>query len=464
MNQLSALRRATILFLVAGLMNPVAAQTKAGLAKPRPAASVAAHRLLRSGPMVGYSEMREVALWVQTIGPTTAQVEYWEADKPQTRWRTAPVTTTGAHGYTAHLLADQVQPGRHYRYQLYLGGQLVPRPYPLEFQSQVLWQWQEREAPDFRFALGSCTYVNEAGYDRAGRSYGGEYDIFTSIEARKPDFMLWLGDNNYLREADWNTRTGIYHRYSHSRAVPEMQPLLGRAHHYAIWDDHDYGPNDADRSFWNKDLTLAAFKDFWANPNYGQAGGQSIAGTFGWSDVQFFLLDNRWFRSPNGYGQKEGSFLGPAQLQWLLDALASSPATFKLIAVGGQVLNPAPVFENYSNYEQERAALLQGIADRKITGVVFLDGDRHHSELTRLERLGTYPLYDLTCSPLTSSAATGAAKEANTGRVEGTLVMERNFAVVDVSGPAARRQLKMAIHDHSGKLLWEHRIMAAELR
>jgi alkaline phosphatase D len=276
--------------------------------------------------------------------------------------------------------------------------------------------------------------------------------------------MLWLGDNTYLRPADWNTRTGIYHRYTHSRALPEMQPLLARTHNYAIWDDHDYGANDSDRGSPYKDITLAAFKDFWANPNYGLAAGQGISGTFEWYDVQVFLLDDRWFRAPNGYNQKESSYLGAAQLNWLLDALTTSQATFKLVAVGGQVLNPLKIFENYSNYEQERAALLQGIADRKISGVVFLDGDRHHTELSKVERPGTYPLYDLTCSPLTSGVSTVADKEANGARVDGTLVMQRNFAMLAVSGTPATRQLRISVLDAAGKQLWERTLKAADLK
>ena len=432
-------------------------------APARPKSGVAAAALLRSGPMVGYSEMREVALWVQTTAPATAQIEYWDKAKPQVKWRTAPVATRAAHAHTAHLLADEVLPGRRYAYALYLNGQRVARPYPLEFQSLPQWQWRQ-EPPDFSFAMGSCVYVNEAPYDRAGPEYGGDYSIFASIDAQRPDFMLWMGDNVYLRPADWNTRTGIYHRYSHSRAVPEMQPLLARTHNYAIWDDHDFGPNDSDRSSATKAITLEAFKDFWANPSYGQGAGQGTSGTFEWNDVQVFLLDDRWFRSPNRYNPKEGAYLGPAQLTWLLDALTTSQATFKLIAVGGQVLNPAKVFENYSNYEQERAALLQGIAARNISGVVFLDGDRHHTELTKLERPGTYPLYDFTCSPLTSGVATGGRNEANTGRVDGTLVLERNFAVVAVSGPLAARQLRISVLNKAGKQLWERTIKAAELK
>ena len=243
------------------LLVPLCVPAQTPKTKKTTTAATAVAPLLQAGPMVGYSEMREVMLWVQTTRPATAQIEYWETDKPAVKWRTAPVVTRAADSYAAHLLADQVEPGRRYTYALYLNGQRVPVAYPLTFQSQALWQWRA-DPPDFRFALGSCTYVNEPVYDRPGRAYGGEYGIFTSIAQQKPDFMLWLGDNTYLREADWNTRTGIRRRFTHSRAVPELQPLLGSAHHYAIWDDHDYGPNDSDRSFAYKDLSLESVMDW----------------------------------------------------------------------------------------------------------------------------------------------------------------------------------------------------------
>ncbi|RTQ50322.1 alkaline phosphatase family protein [Hymenobacter gummosus] len=412
--------------------------------------------------MVGYSAMREVMLWVQTSEPTLAQIEYWERGKPEVRHRTLELETSEETSLTAHLLADEVQPGRRYEYALYLNRRKIERPYPLEFQTQELWQWR-KDPPDFRLALGSCNYVNEPAVERPGAPYGGDYRIFSAIDRLRPDVMLWLGDNVYLREVDWHTRTGIRHRYSHTRALRELQPLLGHTHHYAMWDDHDYGPNDSDRSYAYKQLTLDAFKQFWANPNYGQGGG-GITGTFEWNDVQFFLLDDRWLRSSNHLPTAAGSYLGDSQLQWLVEALAASSATFKVVAVGGQVLNPAKVFENYSNYQQERARLLAAISSAGIKGVVFLSGDRHHTELTRMERPGTYPLYDLTVSPLTSAPSASGKDENNYYRVTNTLTTQRNFAIVDVTGPRFDRRLNIRILDVDGKQLWTQELSSKELK
>lgn len=437
---------------------PVAAKSKPAKAKPvRGAAG-----LLQAGPMVGYSDLREVMLWVQTTEPALVQIEYWERGHGEQRQRTAELETSAETGYTAHLVADVVEPGRRYEYALYLNGRRVERPYPLEFQSQELWQWRT-DPPDFRLALGSCTYVNEPAVDRPGPPYGGDYRIFTSIDRLHPDLMLWLGDNVYLREADWHSRTGIRRRYTHTRSLPELQPLLARTHHYALWDDHDYGPNDSDRSFAYKQLTLEAFKQFWANPSYEQGGG-GITGTFEWQDVQFFLLDDRWLRSSNRLSTAAGSYLGDSQVQWLTEALAGSTATFKIVCVGGQVLNPAKVFENYSNYERERNKLFAAITAAKVPGVVFLSGDRHHSELTRMDRPGTYPLYDLTVSPLTSNPAFGARDEHNPGRLDGTLVMQRNFALIDVTGPRHDRRLHMRVLDVDGRQLWNQELSSKDLK
>ncbi|MFN4146042.1 MAG: alkaline phosphatase D family protein, partial [Runella sp.] len=248
---------------------------------------------IQSGPMVGYSEMREVLLWIQTKQAAKVKFMYWEEGNPSQKLSTDETTTQKNTAFVARLIADLVQPGKKYEYEVWIDGKKASISYPLRFQAQVLWQWRT-DPPNFKFVFGSCAFINDPPYDRPS-AYGGEYEIFGSIASQKPDFMVWGGDNIYLREPDWNTRTGILHRNTHTRSLPELQPLLGSTHHYAIWDDHDFGPNDSDRSFWLKNTTSEAFRLFWGNPNYVFEG--ACTGTFEWGDAQFFLLDNRWFRA-----------------------------------------------------------------------------------------------------------------------------------------------------------------------
>ncbi len=424
---------------------------------------VLAQDLVQSGPMVGYSTMREVLLWVQTTEDAEVHFEYFEKENPEQRFKTEKFTTQTSNGNVAKLIADQVLPGKKYAYEVFIDGKKVQRDYPMEFQSQTLWQWRT-DPPEVNFAIGSCNYVNEERFDRPGKPYGSEHEIFTSIHKKQPDFMLWLGDNTYLREADWNSRTGFLHRYTHTRSLPELQALLASTHHYAIWDDHDYGPNNADSSFSLKETASEIFKLFWTNPNYDVINKGGITGYFQWADLDFFLLDNRYFRTSNDNFTTDREMLGKAQIDWLINALASSHAPFKFIAVGGQVLNSEAMYENYATFSQERKYLLDKIREAKIEGVIFLDGDRHHTALSRMQESDkVYPLYDLTCSSLTAGSNNNKER-LNVHKLVETLVGQHNFGILNVSGPRKDRVLTIKIFDKNGKPLWTKDIKAQDLK
>ncbi|HJS48526.1 MAG TPA: alkaline phosphatase D family protein [Gemmatimonadales bacterium] len=431
------------------------------LAVPAPIAAQAPP--LQAGPMTGYSEMREALLWVQTTRPARVRFEYWDSLAPGTRLSTAEVTTSAAAAHTARLLADRVEPGRTYHYRLLLDGAVVPLDRPLRFRTQALWQWRT-DPPSFRIALGSCFYVNQPPYDRPGDPYGGDFQVLGALGRARPDAMLWLGDNTYLREADWYSRTGILARYTHTRSFPALQPLLGAMHHYATWDDHDYGPDDADRGYRDKRLTREAFGLFWGNPAAVLGEEEGVTTMFQWGDVDFFLLDDRWWRAPDERRSGERTMLGEAQREWLVDALVASRAPFKVVVLGGQVLNPSARFESLARFPADRDWLLARLAEERVPGVFFVSGDIHHTELTRLDRPGTYPLHDLSVSPLTAGISRVRADDGNTLRVPGTVVEERNFATLDFSGPRTDRQMVITVWNADGVKRWERVVKASELR
>jgi len=418
--------------------------------------------LLQSGPMVGYSTMKEVLLWVQTKEEAQVYFEYWDKNTPHKKFKTETVLTIKKNAFVARLLADQLEPGIQYGYALYINNKMIERPYLLQFESQALWKWRG-DAPNFSFATGSGAYISEEKYDRPGTPYGGDYQIFESIYNLHPNFMLWLGDNIYLREADWNSRTGILHRNTQARTSPEMQAMLGSMHHYAIWDDHDFGPNDSDRSYPLKKESEKAFKLFFANPNY--IFDEGTTGQFQWADCDFFLMDNRYWRTPNKRSDIEKhQILGERQIEWLMDALVNSYAPFKFIVMGGEFLNPAQTYERYAhNAPQERRKIIEAIEKLKINGVIFLTGDVHYTELSKLDLKDGYPLYDITVSPLTSMANKHKLAE-NPLQVDSTLVTERNFAKINVFGSRKERAIEINIFNSDGILQWKKTIKAKDLK
>ena len=409
--------------------------------------------LLENGPMLGYCTMHEVAIWAQSKTSAKVYAKYYS--NSDSVFTTNVVMTDKEHGYTAHLIADHIEPGRKYFYDIYINDKKVDLGFQTFFKTKEIWKWHT-DPPTFSFATGSGAYINEKRWDRPGRPYGGDYEIYNAIYQKHPDFMVWGGDNIYLRQNEWNSWTGFVHRYTHTRHTPEMKKLLAYTYNYAILDDHDMGPNDCDGSYAFKDMSINAYKCFWANPP--QVSGLNSATTyFNWYDADFFLLDNRYYRDPDHLKGKNKTQLGKAQLKWLKMALVSSKATFKVIVIGGQFLTTAANFETYTDYgfDEERQDIIKFIQDQNIKNVIFITGDRHFTELSVLKQEGKPTIYDLTVSPFTSSPNTHALEETNKLLVDGTVVMVRNFAIVTFSGKRGDRKFKFSIYDKDGKLLWE---------
>ena len=412
---------------------------------------------ITSGPMPGHSTMRSVKVWLQTDIESAVQLVYWDQNDKSNLHKSSIINTIKENAFTAEFDLD-TEPGVTYNYEVILDDKKVKLGSNLEFQSQTLWQYR-MDPPSFTFGLGSCAFINEKAYDRPSTPYGGGYKIFDVIAEEDPAFFLWMGDNVYFREPDFDSKSGMIKRYNHVKQLPDLQKLWRSTHHYAIWDDHDYGPNNSDRAYILKNDALDVFKLFWANPSYGMNDEKDgIYSKFSWNDCDFFLLDNRYFRSPNRRKHTKHTILGEDQLEWLLDALSYSKASFKFIVIGGQVVNDAAVYENYANtHAEERDYLLKSIQKEGIKNVMFLTGDRHHTELSMLETNNTPVIYDLTVSPLTSGAH-DALDEPNSYRVKGTHVAERNYGLIEVSGKRNERILKIVIKDQEGSVLWEQKI------
>lgn len=413
---------------------------------------------LNASPVIGDVGMRSARVWCQLASGNQLEKPYvYLLDSADQRMVATPMESAQLGGCFQLQLSD-LSPGTRYRY--FIGDEHgTPLSEMLTIRTQPLWQYRT-DPPELNFLLGSCTYINEPEYDRPGEPYGGGYGIFNTMALEEFDAMLWLGDNVYLREADVGSLSGFVHRYTHTRSLPEMQALLSKGSHYAIWDDHDFGPNDCDGSWIHPDWSRAAFEAFWPNPDSGIPAATELNTThFLYGDVEFFLLDNRSRRVNHDMGPQKRQVLGEAQRNWLLNALRNSRAPFKLVAIGGQMVSDAAIYENFAQFPEERALLFNAIDELDIRGVVFLSGDRHNSELSKMELPGGNWVYDLTVSPLTSGSY-DHEDEPNTNREPGTMVGLRNYGVLNVAGPRKERVLTMTVKDAEGRALWTRSIDA----
>lgn len=464
--------------LVVSVASLMGAAALAGLstsaqAQRNPTAAASSANALRAGPMVGDVDMHNASVWLQTEQPGTVELEFWPvpagtlaAQGPAlgASRRVKVATDTQLAPGTAIARLTQLEPGQAYGYRVWVDGRLQEPT--LTLRTHARWQYRQgQSAPDVRVALTSCTYINEPARDRDGRPYGGDYEIFNAMALAKPDLTVWLGDNVYYRENDYTSAEGMAHRWRHDRALPELQPLLRAGRHVATWDDHDFGPNDSNSSFVLKGAALEIFKRQWANRSWGLPDVPGVFGSFMESDIEFFLLDGRYHRdSDRDKDNPNKTMLGAEQLRWLKNALLASTAAFKVIVSGSQVLNDPQRFEGWHNFKAERDGFLRWLQDHHVRGVLLLSGDRHHTELLRLPRAGTYALHELTCSPTTSGAGRNSQPEHPALHVSGTFVNQRNFCTLDVTGARGQRVMTLRSFDVKGKELWSHPLREQDLR
>ena len=244
---------------------------------------------LVSGPMLGYTAHREAFVWVETKDAKNVTLEYWLAGQPETakRLTKSRLRDTPAGGQISHFRPGLLEMGATYDYSLSVDGVKLAFPFPLTFKTHPLWEWRT-PPPDFKFVFGTCAYFNEERHDRPGASYGKTLETFRLIADSGADFMVWGGDNWYYREADFDSISGLWYRAQVTRALPTLQKLFAVMPHYAIWDDHDYGSNDANKTFELKDESLDVFKAYWGNPSYGEADNPGVYTKFYWATRRSF--------------------------------------------------------------------------------------------------------------------------------------------------------------------------------
>lgn len=426
---------------------------------------------LLSGPWAGNVELRNATIWAE-VSPLvkTVAVKYYPVGNVAKIKTISSKSLLGNEFNPVKIDLNWLEPNITYNYTLLLDGKPVTTAFKTKFTTKELWQYR-KPAPDFSFLAGSCAYFNEPVYDRPGKPYGSDSSIFETMAATPASFHVWMGDNWYTREVDYSSVWGLNYRASRDRGHKILQRFMAAMPQYAIWDDHDYGPNDAGKSFILKEESRNIFKNYSLNPSYGEEG-KGIYTMFSFSDVDFFLTDDRYFRSEPGIADSSNgkpsagkTYLGPMQIEWLKNALLNSKATFKIIVTGGQVLNVLNKNEGMNHYSYEYNQLLDFLKENKTEGVLFFTGDRHHSEVIKMDRPGMHPLYDVTISPYTAGVSKVKDEEERSPyRMPNTLVEAQNFGKISITGKKNERKLTVSFIGLKGDKLGEWSVFEKELK
>lgn len=387
---------------------------------------------LHAGPMVGHVEPHQARIWWQTEQPGPIEIRFWSAEAPPEKELRYLVVRSAA-------VADSCV-------EITVGRQDAPlRPrtaYVVELRdrrgvhrAEFLTPPPPGQQAAFTVGFGSC--ASNWGADASQPVWGAVADA-------DPDLFLWLGDNVYFdRDArEWEDPVAMARRWRIQRGLPSLQPALGSINHYAIWDDHDYGPDNADGGYQHKDVALELFNRYWATPELQPESG--VYQHFRRGRVAFFLLDGRSFRAPHDTKAGEPKpLLGEAQWRRLEEDIAAcsdGSADWFVILSGNQVLSDYHRFETWGQFPAERARLLALLSDA-VARVVLLSGDRHIGEvLTETDPVSGRRFVELTSSPLAAGIGEHHPDEVATERLPGSEIRVDHFALLrfEQDGPELR--------------------------
>jgi phosphodiesterase/alkaline phosphatase D-like protein len=332
---------------------------------------------------------------VATGEPGPTAVTFWSrirTDRPRSGARLIVARDNGLR----HVVATAVVPtgrGVNHTLKARLGG--------LEPATEYFYAWHSgtdvsdvgrtRTRPDptsatpLRFALSSC------------QNYPfGYFGAHAHAAAEELDAYLFLGDYIYERgrpptsgdprqdPRDANDLASYRRKYRLYRSDPALRELHRVHPSLHIWDDHEVENNYTDNSPAPSALQRTAgyrvafewlprvtFRD-----DRHRIYNRIPFGTM----AEVFLLDERQYRTGSNDGQPP-RMLGDAQMAWLIGALKSSTAQWKIVcnqvAIGARPFGDGPRRDTWDGYDADRVQLLGEIERSGIRNVVFVTGDAH---------------------------------------------------------------------------------------
>ena len=320
---------------------------------------------------------------------------------------------------------------------------------------------------EFKIAFGSCGHQDKP------------IPLFNDIAAQSPDVFIFLGDNVY---GDTKNARVLIRKYAQLSAKESYQNLKKSTRILATWDDHDYGKNDSGKEFCRKKRFKKIFLDFFDEPKESiRRSQQGIYTSYSYKVnskiIQIILLDTRTFRdkllkcnNANSidttfkyeldylpHYDTTKSFLGEQQWNWLKTTLQKK-ADYRIICSSTQFGISYNGYEAWANYPHEQLKMLQLIEEIKANGVVFISGDVHYAEISKISANSPYPIYDVTSSGLTQ---TWHLSTPNKNRIEGPF-MGNNYGILNID--TMNDVLKVEIRNSDGQAVINKEISLQEIQ
>ncbi len=354
---------------------------------------------LVDGPLLGCMTANSVEVWVRTFHEVPVVVKVGKNPLLVGETLTFTGKTSSSRDYTVKVQVNGLEPSTEYFYSVMVDG-------------------KKGTIRSFRtFPLTGSPSVVKIAFGGGAAYYPPAEKIWKVIRDSRPHLFIGMGDNVYIDHPEMPEvqRFCYYQRES----SPPFRKMTAVVPYYAVWDDHDFGKNDAwggpdpDRPAWKR-VVLEVFRENTVNPSYG--GGEEHPGTWykvSVGQVDLFMLDTRYYRTPSwvdrdrAKGAPPPDMLGPVQLAWLKKELKSSSATFKVVVSSVPWSDGAKDvmegrYDTWRGYAAQRKEIFDFLTQHHIGGVILLSADRHRHDVWRHDRQKDYALYEFTSSRLTN--------------------------------------------------------------
>ncbi len=421
-------------------------------------------------------------LWFRTDGPAEAEVRFAAVDE----WKRVPpvktdrFSTTAEQDFTMQVPLNGLRPATRYRYEVH-----TIQPTPAADSPVDLAQGEFMTAPSASESLPiTFLWSADLGGQHRCRDDSTGYPIFERLRNQKPEFMILLGDLIYgddkcpsppnVAGSEFTASTlsqyRAKHRYQHGSSA--VQRFLASVPVWAVWDDHDVINNFSGPYEPLMPLGRQALFEYWPIRHASDDPTRLYRRVRYGVDLELFLLDTRQYRSRNtDLDGPDKTMLGKAQLAWLLEGLAQSTATWKVIATSvplsvskaGSVIRPGNDSwargADGTGFQHELRTIVDTILSHPIRNVVWLAADVHYMQANAYDANhdGVMDFHEFIAGPLSGASKTPILPDSTFHPT--TLFSESgsmNFGKISLQGT----KLEVTMIDDSGKKRFSYQLTA----
>ncbi|PXF47515.1 Alkaline phosphatase D [Gracilariopsis chorda] len=245
---------------------------------------------------------------------------------------------------------------------------------------------------DITFSFASCQLL--ASQDGSFEDIYNRFKRVDSSSSSPTFFMMHMGDLHYgdIRRNDISLYRNMIRNVITRPTVKRVMSSMPMPYMY---DDHDYGKNNAGFSSTSRQAALQAYRRF--VPTYNLPSENASYHAFSVGRVRFIITDLRAFAR-----KEDNSTLSSEQRDWLFSELSAASNYSVVVWMSSKpwIGRAEEGGDSWSGFAAERQLIADQLVSLKVTNLVMISGDAHmlaadsgmHSDYSRTGG-GGFPVF-----------------------------------------------------------------------